>query len=403
MSTPKFADVHNLVAFLSKPTEYKGFEQIIDLLNANPIKYALTVNPTIYTLCIEQFWATATAKNINREAQIHAKVDGKKVIISEATIRRDLKFDDEGGVDCLSNEVIFEKLPLIGIVQAQEELDEAVYKEMYDSVERAATTATGLDAKQDRGIISKTQFTETLNDLSSIGTSSGSGPRRQETMGDAAAQTRSARVSKFFNDPPLSRLDTLGSGEDRLQLKELMELYTKLSERVLNLETTKTTQAKVILSLKRRVKRLEKKKNLRAHRLKRLYKVGLSARVESSAKEHSLDKEDASKQGRNIVDIDADAETTLVDETAKDQKRYNDQEMFDTRVLDDEEVVVKKQLLLKKLMLLKINFDEVQKAFNKTMSWINSFVHMESEVVKDKVEGSEIRAEEDLQQESTKK
>nr|GFC38776.1 hypothetical protein [Tanacetum cinerariifolium] len=95
-------------------TKSKGFKQIIDFLNANPIKYALTVNPTIYTLCIKQVWVTANTKNINGEAQIHAKVDGKKVIISEATIRRDLKFEDEGGVDCLSNEVIFEELPLMG-------------------------------------------------------------------------------------------------------------------------------------------------------------------------------------------------------------------------------------------------------------------------------------------------
>nr|GEU70420.1 hypothetical protein [Tanacetum cinerariifolium] len=115
MSTPKFTDVHNLVVFLSKPTESEGFEQIIDFLNANPIKHALMVNPTIYTSCIEQFWIIAKAKNINEEAQIHAKVDGKKVIISEATIRRDLKFEDKRGVDCLSNEVIFEQLPLMGM------------------------------------------------------------------------------------------------------------------------------------------------------------------------------------------------------------------------------------------------------------------------------------------------
>nr|GFD20402.1 hypothetical protein [Tanacetum cinerariifolium] len=57
--------------------------------------------PTIYTSSIEEFRATATAKNINKEAQIHAKVDRKKVIISEATIMRDLKFEDEGGVNCL--------------------------------------------------------------------------------------------------------------------------------------------------------------------------------------------------------------------------------------------------------------------------------------------------------------
>nr|GEZ71794.1 hypothetical protein [Tanacetum cinerariifolium] len=119
-----------------------------------------------------------------------------------------------------------------------------------------------------------------------------------------------------------------------------MELYTKLSERVLNLETTKTAQAKEISSFKRRVKRLEKKKKSRTHGLKRLYKIGLSARLESFAEEQSLDEEDASKQERNIADIDADAKTILVDETVEDQGRFDDQEMFDTDVPNDEEVVV---------------------------------------------------------------
>nr|GEW29341.1 putative LRR receptor-like protein kinase [Tanacetum cinerariifolium] len=64
-----------------------GFKQTIDFLNAHPIKYALTVNPTIYTSCVEQFWTTATMKNINEEAQLHAKLEGKKVVISEALIR----------------------------------------------------------------------------------------------------------------------------------------------------------------------------------------------------------------------------------------------------------------------------------------------------------------------------
>nr|GEW54501.1 hypothetical protein [Tanacetum cinerariifolium] len=70
--------------------------------------------------------AIAMAKNINGEAQIHAKVDGKKVIIFEATIKRDLKFEDKGGVDCLSNEFIFEQLTLIGVESSTEEqnLDE---------------------------------------------------------------------------------------------------------------------------------------------------------------------------------------------------------------------------------------------------------------------------------------
>nr|GEW50969.1 hypothetical protein [Tanacetum cinerariifolium] len=99
-----------------------------------------------------------------------------------------------------------------------------------------------------------------------------------------------------------------------------------------------TAQAKEISSLKRRVKRLKKKRS-GTHRLTRLYKVGLSARVESSAKEQSLGEEDASKKGRNIDGIDVDAEITLVDETVEDQGRFDHQEMFDTSVLDDEEEV----------------------------------------------------------------
>ncbi|GKG14566.1 hypothetical protein Tco_0354166, partial [Tanacetum coccineum] len=59
MSTLTFADTHNMITFLEKPTESDGFHEIINFLNANQIRYALTVNPTIYTSCIEQFWATA--------------------------------------------------------------------------------------------------------------------------------------------------------------------------------------------------------------------------------------------------------------------------------------------------------------------------------------------------------
>ncbi|GJT48407.1 hypothetical protein Tco_0974564 [Tanacetum coccineum] len=51
--------------------------------------------------------------------------------------------------------------------------DEAVYKEMNDSLEMVSTTTTSLDAKQDRGNINKTQSKATLNEPISLGTSSG--------------------------------------------------------------------------------------------------------------------------------------------------------------------------------------------------------------------------------------
>nr|GEX37608.1 hypothetical protein [Tanacetum cinerariifolium] len=107
-------------------------------------------------------------------------------------------------------------------------------------------------------------------------------------MGDAATQTRSKRASKVSNDPLLTGVNTTKSGEDSLKLIGLMELFTKLQERVFDLETTKTTQAMEIESLERRLKKLKKRKRSRTHGLKRLYKVGLLAREESS-KDECLD------------------------------------------------------------------------------------------------------------------
>ncbi|GJU55446.1 zf-CCHC domain-containing protein [Tanacetum coccineum] len=208
--------------------------------------------------------------------------DGKKIIVTEASVRRDLQLEDEEGIDYLPNSTIFEQLALMGLnTTAWNEFsstmesaiiylatnqkinfskfifeDEAVHKELGDSLVRAATTASSLEAEQDSGYITKTQSKATPNESSSLGTTLGGGPR--------------------------------------LKLNELMELCTTLQKKVLDLENTKTTQANEIASLKRRVKKLKKKRSSRTHKLKRLYKVGLTARVESSGDEEDLG-EDASK------------------------------------------------------------------------------------------------------------
>ncbi|GJW46678.1 putative ribonuclease H-like domain-containing protein [Tanacetum coccineum] len=57
--------------------------------------------------------------------------------------------------------------------------DKAVHKELGDRMERAATTASSLEAEQDSGNINSTQSMATLNEPSRSGTGSGSGPRSQ--------------------------------------------------------------------------------------------------------------------------------------------------------------------------------------------------------------------------------
>ncbi|GJZ72533.1 putative ribonuclease H-like domain-containing protein [Tanacetum coccineum] len=319
---------HNLLQLLKVNVASEGFEQIVDFLNANPIRYALTINPTIYTSCIEQFWATVKVKTVNGEVQLQALVDGKKIIVAEASVRRDLQLNDEEGTDCLPNATIFKELTRMGyekhsqkltfykaffspqwkfliytilqclsakttawnefsstmasaiiclatnqkfnfskyifesmvknldnagkflmyprdtplfptmMVQAQQEqgegsemptdphhtptiiqpstsqpllkqrlrrpkrkdtqvpqpsgptdnvADEAVYEEIDDNLVRASTTASSLEAEQDSGNIDKTRSKATPNEPSSLGTSSGGGPMRQDTMGDIIA------------------------------------------------------------------------------------------------------------------------------------------------------------------------------------------------------------------------
>ncbi|GJZ61264.1 hypothetical protein Tco_0617401 [Tanacetum coccineum] len=46
------------------------------------------------------FWSTVKAKTINGEVQLHALVDGKKIIITGSTVRKNLQLEDAKGVDC---------------------------------------------------------------------------------------------------------------------------------------------------------------------------------------------------------------------------------------------------------------------------------------------------------------
>ncbi|GKB44971.1 hypothetical protein Tco_0889913 [Tanacetum coccineum] len=84
-------------------------------------------------------------------------------------------------------------------------------------------------------------------------------PSSKKHWGILIAQTRFENVSKHSNDSLLTRGNTLQSDKDRLKLDKLMALCTTLQNRVLDLEKTKTTQHNEIASLKRRVKKLEKK------------------------------------------------------------------------------------------------------------------------------------------------
>ncbi|GJR12994.1 zf-CCHC domain-containing protein [Tanacetum coccineum] len=220
MSSPKFAETHNVVPFLEKPAESDGFAEIIDFLKASSVKM------------------------VNGVRQLQALIDKKMVIITEASIRKDLHLDDAECTDCLPNTTIFEEL-----------------------------------AKMRTEEVGEIQFSNWIPNL---------------------------EEEEHFNTPSNDPLPSVKA---------------------------KSNQAIKIASLKKRVDKLEKRRQLRTTGLTRFKKLGTARRVKSSNAGLGA-QEDASKQGRSIEDIDADAEVTLVNE------QQNEDLMFDTGVLDDDEVFV---------------------------------------------------------------
>nr|GEX06625.1 hypothetical protein [Tanacetum cinerariifolium] len=220
--------------------------------------------------------------------------------------------------------------------------DEAVNEEMDDSLERAATTVTRLDVEQDKGNISKTQSKATPIEPGSQRTSSGGGPR------------------------------------------------------VLDLETTKTTQAMQIESLKRKVKNLVRRKRSRTHGLKRLYKVGLSARVESSEDEEEQQELNDEEKAKLFMQLLEERRKFFAAKRADEKMNKPPTQAQQRKIM----CTYLKNMEVKKLIDLKNkSFDSIQKMFDRAFKRVNTFVDYITELVKE----SSKKAEEEVTEGSFKK
>ncbi|GKD21700.1 hypothetical protein Tco_1223403, partial [Tanacetum coccineum] len=76
-----------MIAYLEKTEGNLEFHEVIDFLRRSYIYHALTVSPVVSTTFVEQFWTSAKSKTINNVRHIIAKIAGKSVSISEASIR----------------------------------------------------------------------------------------------------------------------------------------------------------------------------------------------------------------------------------------------------------------------------------------------------------------------------
>ncbi|GKA79163.1 hypothetical protein Tco_0785759 [Tanacetum coccineum] len=203
---------------------------------------------------------------VNGEQQLQALVDGKKIIITEATVRRDLQLEDADGVDCLPNATIFEQLTLMGTMASviicldtnqKFNFSKYIFDSMVKNLDNAGKflmyprfIQVFLD-NQLEGMSSHKRIYVTPSHTKKIFANM----RRQGK--DFSGREIPLFPTMMVQDQ--EEIDKAVHKEPSIQLKELMNFCTKLQQRVLDLENTKTAQAQEITSLKKRVKKLEKK------------------------------------------------------------------------------------------------------------------------------------------------
>nr|GEY83221.1 hypothetical protein [Tanacetum cinerariifolium] len=276
---------------------------------------------------------------VNDQEQIQALVDKTKVIITDESIRSDLRFDDAEGTACLLNEEIFKGLARMGVkTTAWNEFSitmasAILYLADNQKFNFSKYIFDNMVKSLERGVkfYLFPRFPQVFLDKQIEGMA-----RHKEMKQRKEAET-SHDESEDEDHVPTPSCDPLPSGEYSSILNELMVFYTSLQEQVLDLQEAKVVQAKKIVALKKKVTKITKWRKSRSRGLGRLKRIGSGRRVKSPMEKDGLGaQEDAYKQRRMIEEIDQNAEIALYDET---QGRIND-EMFGVDDLAREEVVM---------------------------------------------------------------
>nr|GEZ39693.1 hypothetical protein [Tanacetum cinerariifolium] len=199
------------------------------------------------------FWTTAKSKIVNEEVQIHALVDGMKVIITESSVRRDLQLaeEDDKQLDGLPThkkkyDVSFYSKKVFANMKRISK-DEAIRKEGGDSLVRATTTASSLEAEQDSGNIAKTQTQATSNEPSSQGTSLALDKEdisKQERIDEIDADEDTAMVSTHDDELQDEGIEVIGEEE----VVEVVTTVKMLIDTVVDVAQVTTAIVDVLVS-----------------------------------------------------------------------------------------------------------------------------------------------------------
>ncbi|GJV63988.1 hypothetical protein Tco_1474816 [Tanacetum coccineum] len=254
MATLEFSIKHNMVAFLQKPSGSEESHQI--------------------------FWQTVIVEIVNNgEQQLSVTIDGQTIALTKASVRRHLQLVDADGISSLPNTEIFEQLTLMGYVSNDDKLtfQKGVHIPLFDSMlvhdqpgqdegpsspgkprQEQEEWALGYPSLMFHQVLQMRPLSRRcmMDWPSSLRTSPEGGLGCHFTIGDIHVQARPERVTNLPNEPPLREGNTSRSGEGSMQLLELINLCTKLSNKVTSLEyefaSTKAVYNKALITLTKR-------------------------------------------------------------------------------------------------------------------------------------------------------
>ncbi|GJY59946.1 hypothetical protein Tco_0459838 [Tanacetum coccineum] len=219
MADLEFVDQHNMVACLEKTRGNSKFHEIVDFLTSSLIHHALT--------------------------QIHATVDSKAVVVTEASIRISLLLNDADGTACLTNEAIFHNLALMGSKSTSwNEFSINIASAVICLATNQKFNFSKLifdEVKEGKGSEQPTKPQQTPSPTQpSVGdqpnvTESSSRPdnTHSPSMNLEGTGGNKGDQVQLSNDSPHSGGNTSERAEGGLNLEELLSLCTNLSNRVL--------------------------------------------------------------------------------------------------------------------------------------------------------------------------
>nr|GEW13454.1 hypothetical protein [Tanacetum cinerariifolium] len=315
-----------MVAYLSKSDVSEGFNQTIDFLNGNSIKYALTVNPNIYVSCIKQFWTTVVVKKVNDVIRLQALVDKKKVVVTKATIQEILRLDDVEGVECLPNKEICAELARMGYEKPSTKHRRLLKNEML--------------MRMMKMLMLMILLKEMLVLL----------------------------IEKFLlllKNHPLHLLHHLLHHPNHLMISVPLPKYNQHHQDHL------------------RVKKLERRNKVKVLKLRRLQKVRTTQRVETS---NEIMIDDVSNHGRMIADMDAGVDVVLeeakeVTKDAKEDESKPDEVQEVVEVVTTAKIITEQQQIKQDEKYAR----ELEAEMNKNIDWDEAIDHLNKKEKEDNV------------------